>query len=363
MSNTAFIFQVVAFRLFGSHIADPNGWINMYSNAILETVQECGIPSFNIRTTGQNINMSGETYILPFTPSSTVLDIIRNECIFFVFQTKDYAENFLSHFLKKINKFNASNSIPTLTPQQYNEIALVMQVVVDGFHQRKTLIFWGNPVFGIPYSASAPPTPPTPPTPPASLAEQLKECNENRDRILNTLDNLKFEIKQFKSKDPETLKQNIIKLENELKKIIEDAEQAQQQEEEQRKQEEEEEDRRKTEAYAEERRQNEMRQNKMRNKKNCASHGIEPTPCQSKADYKKQLLLFHTDRNRECAAEANTKFIGLQEVCKQFANIPDPDERDDEPVVNNTYFGGSKKNKKSKKGYKTNKKQTRHRKK
>ena len=342
MSNTSFIFQVVAFRLFGSHIADPNGWINMYSNAILETVQECGIPSFNIRTTGQNINMSGETYILPFTPTSKVLDIIRNECIFFVFQTKTYAENFLSHFLKKINKFNASNSIPTLTPVKYNEIALVMQVVVDGFHQRKTLIFWGNPVFGIPYSASDSAPPPPPPTPPASLAEQLKECNENRDRILNTLDNLKFEIKQFKSKDPETLKQNIIKLENELKKIIEETEQNQQQEEEQRKQEEEEQ--RKAEAYAEEQRQ-QQEEEQRRNKKKCASQGKEPTPCQSKADYKKQLLLFHTDKNKECAEEAYTKFIELQRVCKQFATIPDPDRAI--PGVDDPYFGGSKKNKKA----------------
>jgi hypothetical protein len=57
------------------------------------------------------------------------------------------------------------------------------------------------------------------------------------------------------------------------------------------------------------------------NDKECPSHEKIPQPCTtSENSYKKQILVFHPDKNLKCPEAANKKFNYLYAICKEPDN-------------------------------------------
>jgi hypothetical protein len=225
----------------------------------------------------------------------------------------------------------------------------------------------------------------------------LLKCDSERDNLIAKLDGLRDEIKGFKSKDPETLRRSILKLNNELKRIIEEQEELERQEEmrrkeERRKKEEEErrkkesDDRRKKESddrrqeerrkkeseerrqeerrqeerkqeerrkkESEERKQEERRKEEMRRKENQKKRSPVAPACPSKdknipdcskmnysdkiKTFRRMSLIFHPDKNPGCKEESEIKFKELNDKC----NPPPPSPTNKK--------GGSKKSKRRK---------------
>jgi len=85
----------------------------------------------------------------------------------------------------------------------------------------------------------------------------LSKCDSERDNLITKLDGLRDELKGFKSKDPESLRRSINKLNNELKRIVEEQEELERQEEQRRQ-----EERRRKESEERKRKESEERRRK-----------------------------------------------------------------------------------------------------
>ena len=373
MSGTTSDFYAIAYNIseeYRGSLEKKLKWVAEHIDKIKATIDKCAIADLIILGSG---DYSNERFA-DITPQ--IESVIRNECFIFIigetksFYTREKVQCFYNEFFKYWGK----------TMEQYKSGSIIIKISITG-ENRRDILFRNGEITGTP----APETP-APGTDCSFYLKVMKEVEKNyyllnnnykllnkelrdcktskrelekeHDNILNKLDALRQEISQFKSKDPEQIRQNINKLQRELEKIQREAEEEQRQreaEEEQRQREQqrqrEEEQRQREE---EQRRQQQQRRPqqppsgaKASGPQNCPSFGVEPFKCNVKSDYKKQLSIFHPDKNSGCKEEAQGKFSRVRGLCTNVLGAETPFEPD--PTWEK---GGSKKNKKTRKGYK-----------
>ncbi len=164
------------------------------------------------------------------------------------------------------------------------------------------------------------------------LQREMDDCTKSKKTLEKNNDDLREEMNQFKSKNPQQIRQNIANLQRELDRILKEQEDYMKRQwskpppaEEQQRQE-----------------QSTPPPAQPAQPDNCRSFGKTPNPtCRSKADYKRQSVIFHPDKNTGCPLEAEAKFKLLGQICSEV----------------NEATGGSKTYKKNKKNI--NKKKSR----
>ena len=295
-------------------------WLDENKNNMIETMKLCNINNIEIIDNGVNSSLPAfnESFEISFG-SLPISDIKQNSFIvlFGIIQgdvIPDELRDKVQCFYNNFFTFLVDTMGKEITAEDYQKGTAIMLYKFTG-QLKRAIIFQHSiqpeqPIDCSEYEAKN-----------KALQRELSDCQASKTKleqenesIISKLDALREQTNQFKSKDPVQLRQNIANLQSELEEILRELEQQQRQQEQQRQEQ----------------------------PDNCRSFGKTPNPpCLSKADYKKQSVIFHPDKNTGCPLEAEAKFKLLGQICSEV----------------NEANGGSKTYKKNKKNI--NKKKSR----
>jgi hypothetical protein len=261
-------FLAIAFKI---NPAIKPVWIDKQRSNIIETMKECKIYNMEIIDSANQffppVNESFEKY------HGTLSDLqIQLFCFLFIFgrvegvePSKELVDKVKCFYINFLTRSGISES-------DYQQGTSIILYKFTGQSNRHV-------IFSHQIQPETPETPETPEKQPIDcskyinkfeslntdkiiLQRELDDCQTSKktleqenDNILTKLDGLKEQIRQFKSKDPEQIRQNIINLQRELDKIQREAE-----EEQRRQQDTEEQQRRQREAEEQQRRAAEEQQ-------------------------------------------------------------------------------------------------------